>query len=360
VLDLEEEILLLEFTEFERAFYTCAQKDKEKAEQRMICCHHRIAHNSKRILDPNARASQASLSNSRLQAIKYTKAAINDTEIQIQSGETLLRSLEDMVDKIAKKRQEFKAGNREWDWGTAYPTHGMWNPEYREYPYAEERLPGQKQFLNSTKKELEKYKKHLAMYEATADPKIWVESKDGSADSCDEPAKKRPKLQKTKKTTLSLDDSEEPSTDKKKISNPIPIGLGVTRITMDNKGGEVSKTRIPYDEDTNHIINVQGTKLGHLVKYLIEIEAKDKDESDTRVIIFSQFSPFLHLISATLTANGISNEYCQGNVHVKSRIIQNFQDPTDEGGEEVKEDVKETEEEEKKREKRRERWKRKS
>jgi len=134
---------------------------------------------------------------------------------------------------------------------------------------------------------------------------------------------------------LSLDDDEVKSDDD---SDPEPTSteLGVTVMKTEAKSSEVTKTRIPYDEDTYEVVNIQGTKLAHLVRYLIEIGATDTDDGDTRVLIFSQYSVFLHLISSTLEANGISNEYCQGNVHVKSRIIQNFQDPTAEDEEKEK------------------------
>jgi len=87
----------------------------------------------------------------------------------------------------------------------------------------------------------------------------------------------------------------------------------------------VSKTELEDDDDDHREANYVGTKLTHLLKYLRHIQARDEDDSDTRVLIFSCFSGMLKHISDYLSRNGITPLFCQGNVYVRRKMIDCFQ-----------------------------------
>jgi len=99
---------------------------------------------------------------------------------------------------------------------------------------------------------------------------------------------------------------------------------------------DVKEQYIQDDATTHTMINQYGTKFTHLVRYLQRIKATDSDDSDTRVLIFSVFSDMLRKMTEILKAHDISTLFCSGNVHVRRKMIEAFQEEEEEGGDEKK------------------------
>ncbi len=58
---------------------------------------------------------------------------------------------------------------------------------------------------------------------------------------------------------------------------------------------------------------------------LIQYVRKLKESETYKIIIFSQWDDLLHKVGDTLRAEGVQNAHCQGNVHVRTKMIQSFQ-----------------------------------
>ena len=74
-------------------------------------------------------------------------------------------------------------------------------------------------------------------------------------------------------------------------------------------------------EDELSSINMYGTKMAHLIKYLNKtIEADD----DNRVIVFTQWEKMLKLVGGVLDNNGIKYVTIKGNAHIMASRIRKF------------------------------------
>jgi SNF2 family DNA or RNA helicase len=102
---------------------------------------------------------------------------------------------------------------------------------------------------------------------------------------------------------------------------------GLHIATAGDEEHEGSDQFLPLDESSLLMSHKLGSKTANLISYLKHIKATDADDdSDTRCLIFTQFSWMMKHVSSSLSQQGISNLFCQGNVHVRRQTIQAFQD----------------------------------
>jgi E3 ubiquitin-protein ligase SHPRH len=73
-------------------------------------------------------------------------------------------------------------------------------------------------------------------------------------------------------------------------------------------------------DDYNPLIQKYGSKLGKLISIIRHLVA----QSDTRIIIFSQWDDMLNLIGKTLAMNEIDNCFVKGNVWARNSAIRKF------------------------------------
>ena len=72
------------------------------------------------------------------------------------------------------------------------------------------------------------------------------------------------------------------------------------------------------------LVEKNGTKMGHLISFIkkaIEDEPKNKP---CRFIVFSQWDNMLHLVSQTLSENGLKNVFVSGSSDSRNRAISTF------------------------------------
>jgi DNA repair protein RAD5 len=74
------------------------------------------------------------------------------------------------------------------------------------------------------------------------------------------------------------------------------------------------------DEEQNPLIRKYGSKLGKLISIIRHLVA----QSETRIIIFSQWDDMLNLIGKTLAMNEIDNCFVKGNVWARNSAIRKF------------------------------------
>jgi SNF2 family DNA or RNA helicase len=72
-------------------------------------------------------------------------------------------------------------------------------------------------------------------------------------------------------------------------------------------------------------IEKYGSKLGTLMGTIKQIS----EDSESRIIIFSQWDDMLNIISDALTSNGMKNSFVKGTSWMRNSAINNFKDGTD-------------------------------
>ena len=68
-------------------------------------------------------------------------------------------------------------------------------------------------------------------------------------------------------------------------------------------------------------INMYGTKMAFLIKYLTELIT---ESPDNRIIVFTQWEKMMKLVSRVLTNNDVKHVTIQGNAHVMANRIRRF------------------------------------
>lgn len=101
-----------------------------------------------------------------------------------------------------------------------------------------------------------------------------------------------------------------------KVNNKCPLCKEILyksdiKIITDNK-----KNNIQYDYNIDKMIEQVGTKMAHLISYLIN----NKDN----LIIFSEWDEMLHTIGKILSGYNIKNVFCRGNVYQCNSAIRSF------------------------------------
>jgi len=74
---------------------------------------------------------------------------------------------------------------------------------------------------------------------------------------------------------------------------------------------------------TKALIQIDGTKFTAAISYMIKLWNTDLN---ARILIFSQYSPYLTKVSNELERNGIKNVEVRGNVHMRNNAINQFKD----------------------------------
>lgn len=84
------------------------------------------------------------------------------------------------------------------------------------------------------------------------------------------------------------------------------------------------------DEIEDNLVQLHGTKLASAVQYLKRLlkgggtDADGKQTQKPKILIFSQFSNFLHNFADFLNENGVENVFIEGNVIRREQAITKF------------------------------------
>jgi hypothetical protein len=280
-----EELILMEFSEVERAMYRDAQGDLER--QRQVCCHLQISKKDEAVLG------------------EAPKSLDEVRKLMIANKESIIRSLQK---NIWETEDSLKCVTDELARG----------PDKKRKLELDISIENYKVRLGQLKSDLNRQSAVLRFFQAIVPAErheqectICFDQMQFASiipcghmfcDACIKQALKarqacpmcREKVNADQVTLLKkVEQKEEPKEEK-----------------------EVAK-------DLKKLIEEHGTKMANLITYLRNLWA-NKETKSSQVIVFSQWDSMLRRIGETLEENGIENVFVRGNVHVRNAAITKF------------------------------------
>jgi SNF2 family DNA or RNA helicase len=232
---------------------------------RQLCCHPLLSCETKEALE-----GCGSLTEIHKSMQKQTKVIIDDTQAEIDKLEERLKYLADFVDDEQKNILPIYEENEDC-------------PDYIAMNRATKSL------LTRKTKQLNNLQKALELY-----------TTGGSGASGD----------------VKLSDITDTTKASKEIS-----ALDKLEIVDDGKESGAESGTNP--EDMQYLIQIYGTKMGHLIHYFKNDFQKNSQDC---AIIFSQWDTLLKNIQTTLKQNGIASSCCKGNIFQKNKAVEKFRE----------------------------------
>eukprot|EP01127_Copromyxa_protea_P013505 TRINITY_DN3653_c0_g1_i2.p1 TRINITY_DN3653_c0_g1~~TRINITY_DN3653_c0_g1_i2.p1 ORF type:complete len:985 (-),score=174.06 TRINITY_DN3653_c0_g1_i2:13-2811(-) len=281
---LLEDLMMLQFTDIERLLYDESINSPET--QLEICCtpQSKIMSREKFGVDNLPNLDQLKKEGTRL-----ARARVPNLESQISKMETLIKELPDQIDKTWSKLQDLEADvenekeiskELEEEYKKKFPNAKIGPKKRRELIEAEQAAKAKRREWEQLSDRLEKAKEELPVTRENLE---------------------------AAKTFLERWEAMPP--------------LNTQKPGLKRSSSVLSESSEVKQSQLRPLIHQFGTKLAHVITYLRTL--LESDES-ARVIIFSQYNPFLKFLSEILEDNGIESVFVEGNVTRKTKAIEAF------------------------------------